>query len=91
MATTGTHDIEPLAATAEGQTEEQRSAIVQSLPSAGLPHADSPPGRFGWTDRINTPAVVDGAMMGVKWPVDAGSIPRKQWSAPIPPGRAAGR
>jgi len=73
VATTGTHDIEPLAATAEGQTEEQRSATVQSLLSAGsyltlLPLQDV----FGWTDRINTPAVVDEInwTWRVKWPVD---------------------
>jgi 4-alpha-glucanotransferase len=73
VATTGTHDIEPLAATAEGQTEEQRSAILQSLLSAGsyltlIPLQDV----FGWTDRINTPAVVDGVnwTWRVKWPVD---------------------
>ena len=73
VATTGTHDIEPLAATEEGQTEEQRSAIVQSLLSAGsyltlIPLQDV----FGWTDRINTPAVVDGVnwTWRVKWPVD---------------------
>ena len=60
MATTGTHDIEPLAATAEGETEAQRSATIQSLLSAGsyltlIPLQDV----FGWKDRINTPAVVD--------------------------------
>ena len=73
VATTGTHDIEPLAATEDGQTEEQRSAIVQSLLSAGsyltlIPLQDV----FGWTDRINTPAVVDGVnwTWRVKWPVD---------------------
>jgi len=60
VATTGTHDIEPLAATADGQTEEERNAILRSLLSAGscltlIPLQDA----FGWTDRINTPAVVD--------------------------------
>jgi len=60
VATTGTHDIEPLAATPEGATEEQRKAVLQSLLSAGsaltlIPIQDV----FGWTDRINTPAVVD--------------------------------
>lgn len=60
VATTGTHDIEPLAATAEGASEEQRKAVLQSLLSAGssltlIPVQDL----FGWTDRINTPAVVD--------------------------------
>ena len=73
VATTGTHDIEPLAATPEGQTDEQRSAIVQALLSAGsyltlIPLQDV----FGWTDRINTPAVVDEInwTWRVKWPVD---------------------
>jgi 4-alpha-glucanotransferase len=60
VATTGTHDIEPLAATPEGQTEDQRAAVLKSLLSAGscltlIPLQDV----FGWTDRINTPAVVD--------------------------------
>jgi 4-alpha-glucanotransferase len=60
VATTGTHDIEPIAATPEGSTEEQRKAVLQSLLGAGsaltlIPIQDV----FGWTDRINTPAVVD--------------------------------
>jgi 4-alpha-glucanotransferase len=60
VATTGTHDIEPLAATPEGATEEQRRAVLQSLLAAGsaltvIPIQDV----FGWSDRINTPAVVD--------------------------------
>lgn len=60
VATTGTHDIEPLAATVEGATGEQRAAVLQSLLSSGsrltlLPLQDV----FGWTERINTPAVVD--------------------------------
>ena len=55
VATTGTHDTEPLAATPEGETEEQRIAIVQSLLSAGscltlIPLQDV----FGWTDRGRT-------------------------------------
>ncbi|HJU43832.1 MAG TPA: 4-alpha-glucanotransferase [Vicinamibacterales bacterium] len=73
VATTGTHDIEPLAATPEGRTEDQRSAILQSLLSAGsmlalIPVQDI----FGWTDRINTPAVVDEINWTWKlpWPVD---------------------
>ncbi len=73
VATTGTHDIEPLAATPEGQTEEQRSAILQSLLSSGssltlIPLQDV----FGWTDRINTPALVSDMnwTWRVKWPVD---------------------
>ena len=73
VATTGTHDIEPLAATPEGETAEQRAAVMQSLLSSGssltlIPLQDV----FGWTDRINTPAVVDDVnwTWRVKWPVD---------------------
>ncbi|MEP6782087.1 MAG: 4-alpha-glucanotransferase [Acidobacteriota bacterium] len=60
VATTGTHDVEPLAAMLEGATEELRVAVMQSLLSAGscltlIPVQDI----FGWADRINTPAVVD--------------------------------
>jgi 4-alpha-glucanotransferase len=59
VATTGTHDTEPLAATPEGETAAQRDAVLQSLLGAGscltlIPLQDV----FGWTDRINTPAVV---------------------------------
>ena len=61
VATTGTHDIEPLAATPDGDSEEKRAAVLQSLLAAAsaltlIPLQDV----FGWTDRINTPAVVDG-------------------------------
>jgi 4-alpha-glucanotransferase len=73
VATTGTHDIEPLAATPEGDTPDKRAAIVQSLLSSGsyltlMPIQDV----FGWTDRINTPAVVDGInwTWRLPWPVD---------------------
>jgi 4-alpha-glucanotransferase len=73
VATTGTHDIEPLAATPEGETEEQRAAVLQSLLAAGscltlIPLQDV----FGWTDRINTPALVDDMnwTWRVPWPVD---------------------
>ena len=73
VATTGTHDIEPLAATPDGQSEEQRNAILQSLLSAGsaltlIPVQDV----FGWSDRINTPAVVDDVNWTWKlpWPVE---------------------
>ena len=73
VATTGTHDIEPLAATDEGDTEEKRSAVLQLLLSSGsyltlIPLQDV----FGWTDRINTPAVVDDVnwTWRVKWAVD---------------------
>ena len=60
VATTGTHDIEPLAATPEGASDDRRQAVLRSLLSAGsaltlIPLQDV----FGWTDRINTPAVVD--------------------------------
>jgi 4-alpha-glucanotransferase len=73
VATTGTHDIEPLAATPEGATDAQRRSIIHSLLSAGsaltlLPLQDV----FGWTDRINVPAVVDDVnwTWRVRWPVD---------------------
>ena len=73
VATTGTHDIEPLAATPEGATEESRTEIVQSLLSAAssltlIPLQDV----FGWIDRINTPAVVDDVnwTWRLPWPVD---------------------
>jgi 4-alpha-glucanotransferase len=74
VATTGTHDIEPLASTPEGATEESRAAVMQSLLSAGscltlIPLQDV----FGWTDRINTPAVVDDVnwTWRLPWIVDA--------------------
>lgn len=74
VATTGTHDIEPLAATQEGATEAQRKAVLQSLLAAGsaltvMPVQDV----FGWTDRINTPAVVDDInwTWRLPWPVDS--------------------
>lgn len=73
VATTGTHDIEPIAATPEGATEAERETIVQALLSAGscltlLPLQDA----FGWPDRINTPGVVDDVnwTWRVPWPVD---------------------
>ena len=73
VATTGTHDIEPLAATPEGETEEQRAQVLQSLLSAGsaltlIPLQDV----FGWSDRINTPAVVDDInwTWRLPWPVE---------------------
>jgi 4-alpha-glucanotransferase len=73
VATTGTHDIAPLAAMPEAATEAARDAIVRSLLSAGsfltlLPLQDV----FGWTDRINTPAVVDDInwTWRLPWPVD---------------------
>ena len=60
---------------------------MQSLLSAGsyltlIPLQDV----FGWTDRINTPAVVDEMnwTWRVKWPVDTlARSARKRWSAPI--------
>jgi len=57
VATTGTHDIEPLAATL---TEpEVRTAVAALLESGSylslVPMLDV----FGWTDRINTPSVVN--------------------------------
>jgi 4-alpha-glucanotransferase len=73
VATTGTHDIEPIAAMPEGDTPEKRAAIVRALLGAGsylalLPLQDA----FGWTDRINTPAVVDDVnwTWRVPFPVD---------------------
>jgi 4-alpha-glucanotransferase len=73
VATTGTHDIEPLAATDDGLTDEQRAVTLQSLLSAGsrltlIPLQDV----FGWTERINTPAVVDEInwTWRLPWPVD---------------------
>jgi len=73
VATTGTHDIEPLAATPEGATDEQRAVVLRSLLSAGssltlIPLQDV----FGWTERINTPAVVDDInwTWRLPWPVD---------------------
>jgi 4-alpha-glucanotransferase len=73
VATTGTHDLEPLAATPEGRAPEQRGAIIESLLSARscltlLPLQDA----FGWIDRINTPAVVDEVnwTWRLPWPAD---------------------
>ena len=73
VATTGTHDIEPLAGTPEGETEKQRAAVLQLLLASGsyltlIPLQDI----FGWTVRINTPAVVDDVnwTWRLPWPVD---------------------
>ncbi len=73
VATTGTHDIEPLAATEEGRTADLRVAVLRSLLSSGscltlIPLQDV----FGWSDRINTPAVVDDInwTWRLPWPVD---------------------
>jgi 4-alpha-glucanotransferase len=73
VATTGTHDIEPLAATEQGETEPQREAVLRDLLESGsnftlMPVQDV----FGWTDRINTPAVVDDMnwTWRLPWPVD---------------------
>jgi len=73
VATTGTHDIEPLAATPEGETEADREAVLAVLLSAGseltlIPLQDV----FGWAARINTPAVVDEVnwTWRLPWPVD---------------------
>jgi 4-alpha-glucanotransferase len=74
VATTGTHDIEPIAATAEGDTEAKRQAIIQSLLASGSALALIPlQDVFGWTARINTPAVVDDVnwTWRLPWPVDA--------------------
>lgn len=73
VATTGSHDIEPLAATPEGASAEDREAILHSLLGSGsalvlIPLQDV----FGWTDRINTPAVVDDVnwTWRLPWPVE---------------------
>jgi 4-alpha-glucanotransferase len=73
VATTGTHDIEPLAATPEGAAPADREETIRALLSSGsfltlLPLQDV----FGWTDRINTPAVVDDVnwTWRLPWPVD---------------------
>ena len=73
VATTGTHDIEPLAVTDDGRAEEQRAAVLQLLLAAGsnltlIPLQDV----FGWTDRTNTPAVVDEINWSwrLPWPID---------------------
>jgi 4-alpha-glucanotransferase len=72
-ATTGTHDIEPLAATDDGQTDEQRAVTLQALLLSGsrltlIPLQDV----FGWRERINTPAVVDEInwTWRLPWPVN---------------------
>ena len=73
VATTGTHDIEPLAATPDGASDDQRRVMCQVLLSAGSALALMPvQDVFGWTDRINTPAVVDEVnwTWRVPWPVD---------------------
>ncbi|OFW42068.1 MAG: 4-alpha-glucanotransferase [Acidobacteria bacterium RIFCSPLOWO2_12_FULL_67_14b] len=73
VATTGTHDIEPLASTPEGETEEQRATVVRSLLAAGscltlIPLQDV----FGWTERINTPALVNEInwTWRLPWPIE---------------------
>lgn len=73
VATTGTHDIEPLASTKDGQTEEQRAAVLQSLLAAGsnltlIPLQDV----FGWTERTNTPGVIDEInwTWRLPWPIE---------------------
>jgi 4-alpha-glucanotransferase len=73
VATTGTHDIDPLAATPEGETDQQREAVLHDLLESGsnlalMPLQDA----FGWTERINTPAVVDEVnwTWRLPWPVD---------------------
>jgi 4-alpha-glucanotransferase len=74
VATTGTHDIDPLATNAppeqveEGLRDLQRSGSALAL----LPLQDA----FGWPDRINTPSVVD----DVNW---TWRVPRPvdEWSA----------
>jgi 4-alpha-glucanotransferase len=57
VATTGTHDISPLAAELEPEGAAQALRDLQQSSSylALLPLQDA----FGWTDRINTPSVVN--------------------------------
>ena len=97
VAATGTHDVEPLAATDEGKTDAGREAVLRSLLSAGsclslMLVQDV----FGWTDRINTPAVVDEInwTWRLPWPVDTwldreDTIARADWLRDAT--RAAGR
>ena len=73
VATTGTHDIEPLAATPEGRDRgaargDPAVAVVRGSCLTLIPLQDV----FGWTDRINTPAVVDEVnwTWRLPWPVD---------------------
>ncbi|MGH9387279.1 MAG: 4-alpha-glucanotransferase [Vicinamibacterales bacterium] len=73
VATTGTHDIDPLAATEEGDTDEKREAhlhdLLESRSNLTLMLLQD---AFGWADRINTPAVVDEMnwTWRLRWPVD---------------------
>ncbi len=97
VATTGSHDIAPLAATEDGKTEAGREAVLLSLLSAGSALSlmlvqDV----FGWTDRINTPAVVDDInwTWRLPWPVDTwldreDTVARADWLRAAT--RAAGR
>jgi 4-alpha-glucanotransferase len=73
VATTGTHDIEPLAAIEDGETDQKREAVLRDLLESGsnlalIPIQDA----FGWTDRINTPGIVDDLnwTWRLPWPVD---------------------
>ena len=74
MATTGTHDIEPLAATRpEAGGAQAVAALLESGSFLSLvPLQDV----FGWTDRINTPSVVDD--LNWTWQVPR---PVDEWSA----------
>ncbi len=73
VATTGTHDLAPLALIEGGETEEKREAVLRQLLESGsnltlIPLQDA----FGWADRINTPAVVDELnwTWRLPWPID---------------------
>jgi 4-alpha-glucanotransferase len=73
VATTGTHDLAPLALIEGGETEEKREAVLRQLLESGsnltlIPLQDA----FGWVDRINTPAVVDELnwTWRLPWPID---------------------
>ena len=74
VATTGTHDISPLAAEFEPEVAAQalRDQQLSSSFLALLPLQDA----FGWTERINTPSVVDD--LNWTWRVPR---PVDEWSA----------
>jgi 4-alpha-glucanotransferase len=74
VATTGTHDINPLAAEFEPEVAAQALRALQQSNSclALLPLQDA----FGWTERINTPSVVN--ELNWTWRVPR---PVDEWSA----------
>jgi len=74
VATTGTHDIDPLAAELDPEAVEQavRALLESGSYLALIPLQDV----FGWTDRINTPSVVN--ELNWTWRVPR---PLDSWSA----------